>query len=66
MIDTQILDTKEPIDLRSLCRTGHYSIDPFDNHYGVHLTDEGIDLFKARINIEVQYANESVIAATEW
>ena len=65
MIDTGILNTKEPIDLSSLCQTNQYKIDPYDNHFGVHLTDEGIDLFKAKVNIEVQYASEHVIAAVE-
>lgn len=65
MIDTQMLDTSEPIDLCSICRTNQYAVDPYDNHYGIHLTDEGVDLFKAKVNIEVQYASEHVIAAVE-
>lgn len=65
MIDTNVLDPSEPIDLCSLCQTNQYKIDAFDNHYGVHLTDEGVDLFKAKVNIEVQYASEQVIAAVE-
>jgi large subunit ribosomal protein L15 len=65
MIDTGILDPSEPIDLCSLCQTNQYKIDAYDNHFGVHLTDEGIDLFKAKVNIEVQHASEHVIAAVE-
>ncbi|KAL3187904.1 hypothetical protein MRX96_000520 [Rhipicephalus microplus] len=38
---------------------------PRDRHFGVHLTAEGMDDFKAKINIEVQHAREPVIAAIE-
>ena len=65
LIDTNAIDPSEPIDLGTLCRTNQYEIDPHDNHYGVHLTEEGIDLFKAKVNIEVQYASQHVIAAVE-
>lgn len=65
LIDTNAVPVNEPIDMGTLCRTNEYHIDPKDNHYGVHLTDEGIDLFKAKVNIEVQYASEHVIAAVE-
>lgn len=65
LIDTGRLKTDEPIDITKLCATHAYFLDPTDNNYGVHLTDEGIDLFKAKINIEVQYASEQVIAAVE-
>lgn len=34
-------------------------------HFGFQLTDEGANNFKAKINIEVQHANEFVIAAIE-
>ena len=40
-------------------------MDPKLNHYGVNLVDEGINMFKSKINIEVQYASEPVIAAIE-
>lgn len=55
----------EPIDLATLCNSQFYKIDPKSFHYGVNLTDEGSNLFKASINIEVQYASEAVIAAIE-
>ena len=64
-IDTQAVDPREPIDLSTLCATNNYFIDPKDNQYGVHLIDEGLDVFKAKVNIEVQHASESVIAAIE-
>ena len=65
LIDTQRVSVDEPIDLSTLCATNHYFIDPKDSQYGVHLTAEGLDVFKAKVNIEVQHASESVIAAVE-
>ena len=65
MLDSKLLNENEPIDLGAICATNHYAIDPYDNCYGVHLTDEGLDNFKAKINIEVQHATEQVIAAIE-
>jgi large subunit ribosomal protein L15 len=64
-IDNQRLDPSEPIDLTTLCKTYTYSLDTFDTHFGVHLTDQGMDIFKAKVNIEVQHAKEQVIAAIE-
>lgn len=65
LIDTNAIDPTEPIDLCSVCRTNQYEIDARDNQYGIHLTEEGMDMFKAKVNIEVQYASEHVIAAVE-
>ncbi|KAI1287692.1 39S ribosomal protein L15, mitochondrial [Halotydeus destructor] len=65
MIDSGKIDPSQPIDLTSLCATNHYHIDANDNQYGVQLTDEGLDVFKAKVNIEVQHASEPVIAAIE-
>lgn len=65
MIDTDRIDSTKPIDLVQICNTGLYEIKPQSKHYGVHLTDEGLDNFSAKINIEVQWATEPVIAAIE-
>lgn len=65
MIDTNRLDTSKPIDLVALIRTGLYTIAPDTHQFGVNLTDEGADIFSAKINIEVQYANDVVISAIE-
>ncbi|GBM71227.1 39S ribosomal protein L15, mitochondrial [Araneus ventricosus] len=65
MIDTGRIDASQPIDLNMICNTKLYSIDPLDRHFGVHLTDEGADGFTAKVNIEVQHAKETVIAAIE-
>lgn len=65
MIDTKAINTEEPIDLTTICFTNFYKLDPKLNHFGVHLTDEGINEFKAKVNIEVQFVREPVIAAIE-
>ncbi|KAJ1530688.1 hypothetical protein ONE63_005554 [Megalurothrips usitatus] len=65
MIDTDRINPKKPIDLVQICNTGLYKINVSGLHYGVHLTDDGADNFKAKVNIEVQWASEPVIAAIE-
>ncbi|XP_043480124.1 39S ribosomal protein L15, mitochondrial [Leptopilina heterotoma] len=65
LIDTNRLDATKPIDLVSLVNTGVYSVQPDIRQAGVQLTDEGIEIFSAKINIEVQWATEHVIAAIE-
>ncbi|XP_011311592.1 39S ribosomal protein L15, mitochondrial [Fopius arisanus] len=65
MIDTNRIDASKPIDLLSLFNTGLYHLDFMQTHAGVHLTDEGINDFQAKVNIEVQWATEPVIAAIE-
>lgn len=64
-IDLKLIDPKMPIDLATLTNANHYEVVTTDNHYGVHLTSDGIDNFCACVNIEVQYAREPVIAAIE-
>ncbi|XP_077283493.1 mitochondrial ribosomal protein L15 [Arctopsyche grandis] len=65
LIDTDRVDPSKPIDLVSLVGTGLYNFNPGQKHYGVNLTDYGADSFKAKVNIEVQWATELVIAAIE-
>uniref|UniRef100_T1IRT1 Large ribosomal subunit protein uL15m n=1 Tax=Strigamia maritima TaxID=126957 RepID=T1IRT1_STRMM len=65
MIDTERIDPNEPIDLATFCNTKLYHLVPRSRHFGVHLTLDGVDNFKAKVNIEVQRANEAVIAAVE-
>ncbi|GFY41539.1 39S ribosomal protein L15, mitochondrial [Trichonephila inaurata madagascariensis] len=65
MIDTGRVDASQPIDLTTLVNTKIYKMDPIERHFGVHLTDEGADAFTAKINIEVQHAKETAIAAVE-
>ncbi|KAI4464297.1 50s ribosomal protein l15 [Holotrichia oblita] len=65
MIDTNRIDTTKPIDLVTLFNTGIFRISPAEHQFGVQLTDEGADVFKAKVNVEVQWASEIVIAAIE-
>lgn len=65
LIDTNRVDISKPIDLTSFCKTGLMQLDPDRKHFGFQLTEEGINNFKAKINIEVQHASELVIAAIE-
>lgn len=65
MIETNRVDTTKPIDLVSFINTGLYIIKPDQHQFGVNLTDEGVDTFNAKVNIEVQWASEQVIAAIE-
>ena len=59
------LDANQPIDLAALCGTKIFPLCPDRNHFGFHLTSDGVDIFRARINIEVQWADEQTIVAVE-
>lgn len=65
MIETNRIDITKPIDLVSIINTGLYRINPDQHQFGINLTDEGADIFNARVNVEVQWACEQVIAAVE-
>lgn len=65
MIDTDRLNTSQPIDLIQLCNTGIFNLKPETRQYGFMLKDEGIEKFTAKIHIEVQHATELVIATIE-
>lgn len=66
MIDLGRVNPNEPIDLTTLCNTRLVTVDPGKREFGIHLTDEGVDVFKAKVNIEVQWVlSELVIAAVE-
>nr|XP_023021998.1 39S ribosomal protein L15, mitochondrial [Leptinotarsa decemlineata] len=65
LIDTNRIDTSKPIDLQAILNTGLYKLSPDQLEFGVQMTDEGADIFCAKINLEVQWANELVIAAVE-
>lgn len=65
MIDTDRVDTTKPIDLVTFVNTGLYRFLPDQHQFGVQLTEEGADTFKGKLNIEVQWASELVIAAIE-
>lgn len=65
LIDIGFINPEEPIDITTICNTKQYTMSPDERHFGVHLTDEGLDVFKAKVNIEVQWTSEAVIAAVE-
>jgi len=65
LIDTERIDPSRPIDLAALCNSKALPFNPFIQQFGFNLTDEGADCFKAKVNLEVQWANEQAIAAVE-
>jgi len=65
MIDTERIDPSRPIDLAAICNSKVFPFNPQLSQFGVNLTDEGVDNFAAKINIEVQWASEGAIAAVE-
>uniref|UniRef100_A0A0N5AL37 Large ribosomal subunit protein uL15m n=1 Tax=Syphacia muris TaxID=451379 RepID=A0A0N5AL37_9BILA len=65
LIDLGWLSTNRLIDLTALCNTKRYSCNPSLRQFGVQLTDEGVDVFSACINLEVQWASQAAIAAVE-
>ncbi|KAJ8960879.1 hypothetical protein NQ318_020178 [Aromia moschata] len=65
MIDTNRIDVSKPVDLVAILNTGLYKLAPDQQQFGVNLTDDGADIFNAKICIEVQWASELVIAAIE-
>ncbi|XP_073487708.1 large ribosomal subunit protein uL15m [Aquarana catesbeiana] len=65
LIDLGRVDPSQPIDLTQLVNARGVTIQPLKRDYGVQLVEEGADLFCARVNIEVQWASELVVAAIE-
>lgn len=66
IIDLGRLNPNEPIDMTTLCNTRVIKVDPSGREFGIQLVDDGVDNFKAKINIEVQWIqSELVIAAIE-
>ncbi|XP_066156192.1 large ribosomal subunit protein uL15m [Euwallacea fornicatus] len=65
LIDLNRIDISKPIDLVAIINSGLYKFSVDEGHFGVNLTDEGAEIFEAKINLEVQWASEPVIAAIE-
>ncbi|CAL1531114.1 unnamed protein product [Lymnaea stagnalis] len=65
LIDLNRVDVTRPIDVSSICNTRLYSLDVAKNHFGFNVTEEGCDLFASKVNLEVQWVTELVIAAIE-
>ncbi|KAI6214025.1 hypothetical protein M3Y94_00220200 [Aphelenchoides besseyi] len=65
LIDLNWLKTDQLIDLTQLCNTQLVKVKSEWRQFGVHLTDEGSDIFTTPINLEVQWASQTAIAAVE-
>lgn len=65
MIDLGRIDPSEPIDLTTLVNSRALYRNINSKHYGVFLVEQGADIFKAKVNIEVQISNEMSVAAVE-
>ncbi|GAA6106217.1 39S ribosomal protein L15, mitochondrial [Tachysurus ichikawai] len=65
LIDLGRVDPSQPIDLTQLVNGRGVTIQPLKRDYGVHLVEEGADIFCAKVNLEVQRASEAAIAAVE-
>ncbi|XP_001514511.1 39S ribosomal protein L15, mitochondrial [Ornithorhynchus anatinus] len=65
LIDLGRIDPTQPVDLTQLVNARGLVIQPMKRDYGVQLVEEGADIFKAKVNIEVQLASELAIAAIE-
>lgn len=65
LIDLGRIDPTLPIDLTQLVHGRGVTIQPLKRDHGVLLTDEGADIFCAKVNLEVQMASEKAIAAVE-
>jgi len=66
LLDTGRVDTSQPIDVTQLGKSGVFGlVDPRQEHAGFMLVEEGMDCFSTAINLEVQHASETAIAAVE-
>ncbi|KAM4705700.1 large ribosomal subunit protein uL15m [Rhinophrynus dorsalis] len=65
LIDLGRVDPTQPIDLTQLVNARGVTIQPLKRDYGVQLVEEGVNIFSAKVNIEVQWASELAIAAIE-
>lgn len=65
LVDVDRIDTTQMIDIAQICRTRMFKLNPEMREFGFQLVDEGIDRFKAKVHLEVQYATERVISAVE-
>ncbi|KHN87599.1 39S ribosomal protein L15, mitochondrial [Toxocara canis] len=65
LIDLGWLNTSRLIDITALCNTKQYRCDPSLRQFGVQLTDQGAERFSSVVDLEVQWASETAIAAVE-
>ncbi|KAL3097465.1 hypothetical protein niasHS_003913 [Heterodera schachtii] len=67
LIDLGWLDTSRLVDIAAICATKllEQKFKPELRQFGIHLTDEGEEIFSTPINLEVQWASCTAIAAIE-
>ncbi|RXG55798.1 39S ribosomal protein L15, mitochondrial [Armadillidium vulgare] len=66
IIDLGRVRTDIPIDACQLSQSGMLAeLCPMEKEGGYLLQDEGLDVFQAQVNLEVQWATEPIIAAIE-
>ncbi|ULU09905.1 hypothetical protein L3Y34_014340 [Caenorhabditis briggsae] len=65
LIDLGWINPRLPIDVSTLWATQKFQINPKILQYNFDLTEKGADSFPYPIDIEVQYATQSAIAAVE-
>ena len=66
MIDVGHIDPSEPIDLNTIANTRLLGLENTEStYYGVYLVEQGANIFNAKVNVEVQVADELSIATVE-
>ena len=66
MVDVGQIDPSMPIDLNTIANTRRSQLDKaHETCYGVYLVEQGANIFKAKVNLEVQVADELSIAMIE-
>jgi len=66
MIDLGRIDPDQPIDINAIANSRVLKMLPSENNYaGVYLLSQGSNCFQAKVNIEVQIADDLAIAAVE-
>jgi len=63
--DLNRIETNGLVDVSTLMASGLFRLSPGEKEGGFSLLEEGLDNFKAKLNLEVQWATEPVIAAIE-
>ena len=48
MIDTNRINSSQPIDLAAICNSKVFPVNPKHRHFGVNLTDEVADFFVSK------------------
>ncbi|CAL4064380.1 unnamed protein product, partial [Meganyctiphanes norvegica] len=64
-VDVNRIDTNGLVDVTTLMASALFKLSPLEKEGGFSLLEEGLDNFKAKLNLEVQWATEPVIAAIE-